>query len=44
MLERYFDIVISNSSFTIVLVLAEEPEINRLLITSRVGSIAQNRP
>jgi hypothetical protein len=43
-LERYYNIVVSNSIYTIVLVLREEREINKLLIASRVGSIAKNKP
>jgi hypothetical protein len=43
-LERCYNAVVSNSIYTIVLVLREEREINKLLITSRVGSIAKNEP
>jgi hypothetical protein len=43
-LERYYNAVVSDSIYTIVLVLREEREINKLLITSRVGSIAKNEP
>jgi hypothetical protein len=42
--ERCYNAVVSNSIYTIVLVLREEREINKLLITSRVGSIAKNEP
>jgi len=43
-LERYYNAVVSDSIYTIVLVLREEREINKLLITSRVGSITKNEP
>jgi hypothetical protein len=43
-LERCYDAVVSDSIYTIVLVLREEGEINKLLIASRVGSIAKNEP
>jgi hypothetical protein len=42
--ERYYNAVVSNGIYTIVLVLREEREINKLLIASRVGSIAKNEP
>jgi hypothetical protein len=43
-LERYYNTVVDDSIYTIVLVLREEGEINKLLITSRVGSITKNKP
>ena len=43
-LERYYNAVVSDGTYTIVLVLREEREINKLLITSGVGSIAKNEP
>jgi hypothetical protein len=43
-LERYYNAVVSDSIYTIVLVLREEREINKLLIASRVGSIIKNKP
>jgi hypothetical protein len=42
-LERYYDVVVSDSIYTIVLVLREEREINKLLIASRVRFIAKNK-
>ena len=42
--ERYYNAVVSNSIYTIVLVLREEREINKLLIASGVGSVAKNKP
>jgi hypothetical protein len=43
-LEKYYSTVVSDSTYTIVLVLREEREINKLLIASRVGSITKNEP
>jgi len=43
-LEKYYNAVVSNNIYTIVLVLREEAEINKLLIASRVGSIVKNEP
>jgi len=42
--ERYYDAVVSDGTYSIVLVLREEAEINKLRITSRVGSVAKNEP
>ena len=43
-LKQCYNIVVSDSIYTIVLVLREEREINKLLIASKVGSIAKNEP
>ena len=43
-LKRYYDTVISDSIYTIVLVLRKERKINKLLIISRVKSIIKNKP
>ncbi len=43
-LERCYNAVVGDSTYTIVLVPSEEAEINKLLIASRVGSIAKNKP
>jgi len=43
-LERCYDVVVGDSTYTVVLVLREEGEINKLLITFRVGSIVKNEP
>ena len=43
-LERCYNTVVSDSIYTIVLVLREEGEINKLLIASRVGSVVKNKP
>jgi hypothetical protein len=43
-LKRCYNAVVSNGTYTIVLVLREEREINKLLIASKVGSIAKNEP
>jgi hypothetical protein len=43
-LERCYDVVVGDGIYTIVLVLREEAGINKLLIASRVGSIAKNKP
>jgi hypothetical protein len=42
--ERCFDAVVADRSNTIVLVPAEERDINRLLIASGVGSVDNNQP
>jgi hypothetical protein len=42
-LERCYNIVVTNSIYTIVLVLREEAKINKLLIASRVGSVVKNK-
>jgi hypothetical protein len=41
-LKRCFNAVVGNGTYTIVLVLREEVEINQLLVASRVRSIAKN--
>ena len=43
-LERCYDTVVGDGTYTVVLVLREEGEINKLLITSRVGSVTKNEP
>ena len=43
-LERCYNAVVGDSTYTVVLVLREEGEINKLLITSRVGSVVKNKP
>jgi hypothetical protein len=43
-LERCYNAVVGDSIYTIVLVPREEGEINKLLIASRVGSVAKNKP
>jgi hypothetical protein len=42
--DRCFDAVVADGTYTIVLVPAEEEDINRLLIASGVGSVANNEP
>jgi hypothetical protein len=42
--ERCYDAVVGDSTYTIVLVLREEREIDKLLIASGVGSVAKNEP
>jgi hypothetical protein len=42
--ERYYNVVVDDSTYTIVVVLREEAEINKLLIASGVGSIIINKP
>jgi hypothetical protein len=42
--EKYYNIVISNNIYTIILVLREEREINKLLIISEMGFIIKNEP
>jgi hypothetical protein len=43
-LERCYNAVVGDGTYTVVLVLREEAEINKLLIASRVGSVAKNEP
>jgi hypothetical protein len=43
-LEKYYNVIVSNSIYTIILVLREKAEINKLLIASRVGFITKNEP
>ena len=42
--ERCYDAVVSDGTYTVVLVPREEGEINKLLIASGVGSVAKNEP
>ena len=42
--ERCYDAVVGDGTYTVVLVPREEAEINKLLIASRVGSVAKNEP
>jgi hypothetical protein len=42
--ERYYNTVVGNSIYTIVLVPREEREINKLLIASGMESVTKNEP
>jgi len=43
-LKRCYNAVVGDSIYTIILVLREEAEINKLLIASKVGFVAKNKP
>jgi hypothetical protein len=42
--ERFYDAVVGDGTYTVVLVPGEEAEINKLLTASGVGSVPKNEP